>query len=144
MRITDRLRADHKAFRKMLSDLGDMARQAPETRDAERLRRTVETLNRMVRFHAEVEDRTFFPAAERTGGFLLDILAGLVREHAAITMYLFKIEEQLDTDAWTLTFSLLDRGLRGHLDREERDIFPVSESLMDENILREMAAKLPA
>jgi hemerythrin-like domain-containing protein len=141
VRITDRLRADHKAFRKMLSDLTEMACRTPEDREAERLRRTVETLGRMVRYHAEVEDRIYFPAAERTGGFRLDILAGLVREHAAITMYLFKIEEQLATDAWTLTFSLLDRGLRGHLEREERDIFPVSERLMDEETLHQLGAK---
>jgi hemerythrin-like domain-containing protein len=138
VRITDRLRADHKAFRKMLGDL------ASKTVEPGHRRQIVETLTRMVRFHAEVEDRIFFPAAERAGGFPLDVLAGLVREHAAITMYLFKIQEQLGSDAWPLTFSFLDQGLRGHLDREERDVFPVAERLMDTKLLNDLAMKYPA
>jgi hemerythrin-like domain-containing protein len=144
VKITDRLRADHKAFRKMLGDLAVMARKAPKISEAAHRRQIVETLSRMVRFHAEVEDRIFFPAAERTGGFPLDVLAGLVREHAAITMYLFKIQEQLDSDSWPQTFSSLDHGLRGHLDREERDVFPMAEKRMDSKTLNDLAVKYPA
>jgi hemerythrin-like domain-containing protein len=149
VKITDRLLADHKAFRKLLDDLEEDVKALPAQRDLAGLRRRVSLLKRMVVFHAGIEDKTYFPALDQAAAGVLpeNLLAHSTQEHKTIEGYLDRLEAQVGArpmaPSWPQTFALLSSGLRGHLKREEEEIFPVSERILGEKVLEALAEAAP-
>lgn len=147
MKVTDRLIADHKAFRKILDDIDGVVRQSPGQRDVARLRRLAALLKRMVASHAQYEDGTYFPALDKKGGLPPALLSHLSDEHKTIGGYLDRLETQVrikpPSQSWPQTFALLSTGLKGHFKREEEEVFPASERLLGEEALHALGAGAP-
>ncbi len=146
MKITDRLLADHKAFRKLLDDVEAVVRTAPSARDNVHLRKTLALLRRTILFHAWVEDHVYFPAAGRALPSLPEaFLPHLSREHQALDGYMERLETQVKASppamSWPQTFALLASGLRGHFKREEEDLFPSADAALGEGALEALSAE---
>jgi hemerythrin-like domain-containing protein len=146
MTITDRLLADHKAFRKLLADIDEVARTPPAQRDAARLRRLVPLLRRTVLLHAWVEDVVYFPAAAKSGADLpAALLDHLSQEHKTLDGYMARLEAQVGARppamSWPQTFALLSSGLEGHFKREEKDLFPIVDPALGAGALESLSAE---
>lgn len=144
MTITDRLLADHKAFRKILDDLESVARRPVAERNPVQLRKEVSLLKRMILFHARVEDEVYFPAAAKAGTpVAAEFIPHLMQEHKTIEGYLLRLEAQVSTRpvsaSWPQTFSLLATGLRGHFKREEEELFPQADAALGADGLAALA-----
>jgi hemerythrin-like domain-containing protein len=144
MKVTDRLLADHKAFRKILEDIDAVVRAPVARREPDRLRKLAALLKRMVLTHAVFEDDVYFPAVKKANAVSPELLAHLAQEHKTIEGYLERLESQLAavpmSFAWPQTFALLSAGLKGHFKREEEDVFPVSERALGEELLNKLGA----
>lgn len=149
MTLTDRLLADHKAFRKILDDIEAVVRRPVMERNPVQLRKEVSLLKRMVIFHAKVEDDVYFPAAARVVTDLpSEFIPHLTQEHKTIEGYLARLEAQVSTRpvsaSWPQTFALLSSGLRSHFKREEEEFFPKADAALGPDALEELAKKASA
>jgi hemerythrin-like domain-containing protein len=139
--ITERLLADHKAFRKLLQDLEALAARPPAERDPARGRSLAGLLKRMLLLHAHVEDVVLFPAA--AGLFPEPLLKHLSEEHKTIESYVTRLEAQLaprpPSHAWPQTLALLSAGLSAHFKREEEEVFPEMTSKLSPEFLSSLS-----
>ena len=140
MKITDRLIGDHKTFRKMGAEIEEIMRGAPAERDQKRLVRIVELFKDHLVLHAWFEDNFYYPAVEAAIGKEVSTLLTptymkhLEHEHKTIDGYVDRLEEEVKQQppafGWPQTFALFSHGLKGHMKREEEELFPESERLL--------------
>jgi hemerythrin-like domain-containing protein len=138
MKITDRLVADHKSFRKLMADL-DVLVDAKTDPPPSRLIRLVELLKDHIFLHAWAEDvfyypliRAKLPSDERVVTTVY--MDHLDHEHKTVDGALDRLEADVKDPAsrrfWRQSYALFASGLNAHMKKEENELFPFSERLL--------------
>ncbi len=125
--ILSLLRQEHA---KMLMQLGEL--QQREIRDR------AELFNQMKNTllpHMAGEERVFYPRLEEQG--LHDLTAGSREEHKIIQALIDRLNSisTADEEDWVDAVSQLQEAVRGHVDREEKTVFPEARQKMDDALL---------
>jgi iron-sulfur cluster repair protein YtfE (RIC family) len=140
VKITDRFIGDHKTFRKILFEIGQLAGDPIGPAESARLTRLVELLKDQLLVHTWAEGHVYFPAIRavlpKAPDVCLDILAQLKEEHETIEVVLNQLEQLIrhhpSSPAWSETYVVFFHELQSHMRNEERDLFPLSERLLGE------------
>lgn len=152
MKITDRLVGDHKTFRKLLADLDLLADQLPLQRDLQKLVRHVELFKDHMLLHAWCEDTFYYPVVRQTlpnaplPPLSVSYMDHLDNEHKTIDGYLDRLETEVKSQpliaSWPQTYALFSKGLLYHMNKEEGELFPLSEKLLGSARLEEISKEL--
>jgi hemerythrin-like domain-containing protein len=151
VKITDRFIGDHKTFRKMLFELGQMAGEPIGTVEAPRLVRLVELFKDHFLVHAWAEDTFFYPAVRAVlpkapPPFCLRYLEELEDEHKAVESDINHLELQVRRHPpqihWPDTYAHFFQALQTHLKKEEEQLFPLSERIFGAGGLEKLSQDL--
>jgi hemerythrin-like domain-containing protein len=151
MKITERLTADHRMFRKIIREVDGFTRKRLTKADKDRLVRLVSLLKRQLSAHAWFEDMFFYPVlreAVETGDSLPQgtlFMSVLDREHKAIEDRLGLLLAQLESETafarWPRTFSFFFQELMAHMGKEENTLFPLAEKSLGAEVLEDLSRK---
>jgi len=151
VKITDRFIGDHKSFRKMLFELGQMAGEPIGQIQAPRLVRLVELLKDQFQAHARAEDeafyskvRTLIPQAPEP--LCVRLLGELEAEHQALVGAIDHLERQVRRSppqpGWPDTYAHFFQKLQNHMKKEEEQLFPLSERIFGPSGLEKLSQAL--
>lgn len=147
MKITDRFIGDHKTFRKLLGEIDLLA--ASPSPDRKRLIRLVELFVDHLILHAWGEETFYYPAvaarAEKPP-LTRAYMTLLDEEHAVVDRVARRLESEarrvpLDAE-WKASFAEFRKGLSDHMEKEESELFPLSETLLGVEALEEISRVL--
>lgn len=151
VKITDRLIGDHKTFRKMLFELGQLAGDPVGPSEAARLVRLAELIKDHQTIHSWAEDHFFYPAVRAVlpkapAPLCFRYMDQLDDEHEAIEAALDRLERQVrhhpPAPGWSDTYALFFHELQTHMKKEEEDLFPLSERLLGDKALEQLSRTL--
>lgn len=151
MKITDRFIGDHKTFRKLIRDLGQMAGNKPADWDQKRLIRLVELFKDHLILHSWGEETFYYPVVRAKVPDKSPIvdkvyMDRLDEEHRSVDGHLDQLEREAKeipaAVAWPRTFQAFVDGLVAHMDKEENELFPFSEGLLGKDGLEEISNEL--
>jgi hemerythrin-like domain-containing protein len=150
MKITDRFMGDHKTFRKLISDINQVAAQTPNEWDQKRLVRLVELLKDHFVLHGWGEEVFYFSAVAARisdkGPINKSYLARMSDEHKtlddAIDELERKVKSKLISHEWPKNYQRLVTDFVAHMDKEESELFPFSEGLLGVAGLEEISNEL--
>lgn len=151
MKITDRFVGDHKTFRKLIRDIGDIAALPPEKRDARRIVRLVELFKDHLILHDWGEETFYYPVvraraenAEGVGNHAY--ISAMDADHRGLDEMIDEVEAQVKRTpppaGWPALFSAFANGLAAHMDKEETELFPFSERLLGADALERISVVL--
>jgi len=151
VKITDRFIGDHKTFRKMLFELGQMTGEPIGHAEAPRLVRLVELFKDHFQVHTWAEDTFFYPAVRAVlpkapQPFCLRYLEELEDEHKTVESGINHLELQVRRHPpqahWPDTYAHFFQALQSHLKREEELLFPLSERILGAEALEKLCQNL--
>ncbi|KUK61538.1 MAG: Hemerythrin HHE cation binding domain-containing protein [Methanoculleus marisnigri] len=125
--ILNLLRQEHA---KMLMQLGEL--QQREIRDRAEL---FKEMKNTLLPHMAGEERVFYPRLEEQG--LHDLVTGSREEHKIIQALIDRLNNisTADEEDWVDVMSQLQEAVRGHVDREEKTVFPEARQKIDDALL---------
>ena len=151
VKITDRLIGDHKTFRKMLFELGQLAGDSVGPAESARLVRLVELFRDHLMIHCWAEDHFYYPAVRAVlpkapSPFCLRYMDQMGDEHRTIEASLDRLERQVrhhpPSPGWSDTYAVFFHEVRAHMKKEEEDLFPLSERLLGGEGLEQLSRTL--
>ncbi len=85
--------------------------------------------------HMAGEERVFYPRLEEQG--FHDLVAGSREEHKIVQALIDRLNSvpKTDEEDWVDTISQLREAVRGHVDREEKTVFPEARQKIDDALL---------
>lgn len=97
--------------------------------------------------HAQLEADVFYPAlqrqAERQGHRkALSLVRDAVREHRAMDRHMDRLNEVMQDDLFLDQVENLMREVQAHVEREERELFPLAQTLLGEAGLTRLGREL--
>ena len=138
MKITDALLGEHGVFYGLMRHVEETAPLWEDTRET---RAAAAMLVSVLKTHADLEDEILFHLLEPDLGTQNSILSILRIQHEEIEVTLAKVlETDLPRRARELLLRTLDL-IRDHFEREERDLFPAAERLLDSDQLIRLGAQ---
>jgi hemerythrin-like domain-containing protein len=144
LKITDRFIGDHKTFKKLIKDIDALA--ASETPDQKRLVRFVELFNDHLLLHDWGEKTFFYSAVAAKAGtppLTKEYMRRLDEEHAHIDAAGRRMEDEAKAtpahSGWKASYDDFKRALMAHMDKEEGELFPLSETLLGVPALEEIS-----
>lgn len=153
MKVTDRLRQEHRTILEQLEALEQAILHAQEEASPEGVQGLVDALEEFLEGHMRKEEEVLFPYLEgflgRVGG---PVGAGWEHEGIYRDLLFFARElarpggltEEANRQAWRARGETLIQGLRKHIRKEEEVLFPIAERLISPDLLEEIAAELEA
>jgi hemerythrin-like domain-containing protein len=151
VKITDRFIGDHKTFRKMLFELGQLAGEPGEAVEASRLLRLVELFKDHLQGHLWAEDAFFYPALravlpKASSPFCLRTLEQLEDDHQALESAIHHLELQVRRHPpqahWPETYAHFFQALQAHMKKEEEQVFPLAERVLGAAGLEKLSRNL--
>jgi hemerythrin-like domain-containing protein len=151
MKITDRFVGDHKTFRKLIRDIGQIAGNKPEGWDMKRVVRLVELFKDHLILHAWGEDTFYYPVIrsrvpDKSPVIDKVYMDRLDQEHKSIDEFMDQLERQVKETPvaveWPRTFQSFVDGLVAHMEKEENELFPFSEGLLGVAGLEEISNEI--
>ena len=151
MKITDRFMGDHKTFRKLISDINQIAGKPEGLWDQKKLVRWIGLFKTHLLVHYWGEETFFYPAIRKrlpANGPLVNrlYLDRLDVEHRTVDHYLDQLEKQLNhsplTPEWLQTYQSFTLGLTSHMKKEETELFPFSEGLLGPSGLEDISNEI--
>src|SRR5207244_4283266 len=127
MKVTDRFIGDHKTFRKLMKEIGQMAGKTPGEWDQKKLIRWAELFKDHLLLHAWGEDTFYYPAVRarlpQSGPVNQSYMDQLDAEHRTVDGDLDRLESQVKevpiSKAWPETCQRFIVGLTAHMSKEE-------------------------
>ena len=132
MKLTDALLGEHGAFYTLFDQIEEIA--SMEGTMSQILGATT-VLGAMVDSHATLEEKILFSALEPHLGKDEELLAELGNEHREMALLLTRIEDAADVDQAVHLVEDALSSARSHFLKEERLLFPMARSLLDEETL---------
>jgi hemerythrin superfamily protein len=127
------LKDDHKKVEKIFSDL--------ENKRDDR-RALFPELDRELTFHAEIEEKVFYPAA-REAAPTRDLVLESIEEHKQIKMVLADLEKtDMRTAEWAADLKVLKEDVMHHVCEEENDLFPKVKKILSKEQLEELGSRM--
>jgi len=151
MKITERFVGDHRTFRKMLGELDALAEAPAAGRDLKKLIRTVELFKDHLLLHAWCEDTFYYPVIRQglsaaPAPLSASYMDHLDHEHRTVDGYLDRLEKEVKSNppavSWPQTYALFSKGLVSHMNKEEDELFRLSEKMLGAARLEELSQEL--
>lgn len=91
-----------------------------------------EKLKNALELHMIGEEEFFYPVLQSDEKLYASILESR-EEHHVINLLLNELSTMSKNDLWFAKLSVLKENVENHIEKEERDIFPIAENIIDGN-----------
>lgn len=132
-------------FQHLASEHGEVSAMMMRIASSDDIRTREETfteLYRNLRAHAHAEDKEFYPPL-RQYSELEGVVTQCMRDHEDIESRLEQLNTaDKSTDSWMNSFNQLKQAVESHVQREENDLFPKANDLLDRDQARQIQDRL--
>jgi len=138
-KATDLLKSEHDEVRALFKQFEKASDGATAAK-----KRTIDTISRMLEVHAEMEEKVFYPACQNLDDEDAQrIVAESKEEHQIVKRLIKELEPLSGSDErFTAKATVLKESVDHHAGEEESDLFPVAESELGDDRLRELGRKM--
>jgi len=138
-KATDLLKSEHNEVRALFKQVEKASDGATVAK-----KRTIDTISRMLEVHAEMEEKVFYPACQKLDDEDAQrIVAESKEEHQIVKRLIKELEPLSGSDErFTAKATVLKEFVEHHAGEEESDLFPVAESELGDDRLRELGRKM--
>jgi hemerythrin superfamily protein len=136
MNAIELLKADHDKVEELFKQV-----EADEDGDHQKLFEQIKT---ELDVHAHIEEVIFYPKLKEEGDEeLKDVVLEGIEEHRQVKMFLKELDNLTDdSEKFDPKLKVLMEDVRHHVEEEEGEMFPKTESQFDEAVLEELGAAM--